>query len=215
MKTRSLQRVSLIFKRPVSALPKLTTPCQMESPIKATVASEVFSEYPQKSLRKRKAAVLQAQPASSDSELSPLSDDEPVVAEKPAKKKRKVATKTMVVADEACFAAAGDAATPVKMTRRKRKVKAAAAEEDIAEYTQGNQMPRQRKRKPRVVEPAVYDIPDVERKETTFKGNMHPRVSALLLIGHLHFISGRLGYARFSHPPYLIGDADISMARPV
>jgi hypothetical protein len=154
----------------------------MEPPIKAplsagltTVETEVFSEHPQRSLRKRKAAILRSQPASSDSELSPLSDEEPVIVKKPAKKKRKVAAKAKVVLNEGDFAAAGDAA---EMTKSKGKVKAAVAEAEIVEYTQENQMPKKRKRKPTTIEPAVYNIPDVERKEATFKGELRPQVSA-------------------------------------
>jgi hypothetical protein len=195
MKRLSVRLISLI-----PALPKLGTPPQMGPPIKAplsagltTVETEAFSEHPQRSLRKRKAAVLRSQPASSDSELSPLSDEEPVVVKKPAKKKRKVAAKVKVVLNEGDFAAAG----PVEMTKSKRKAKAAVAEAEIVEYTQEDQMPKKRKRKPTVIEPAVYDIPDVERKEATFKGELHPQVSTSSLICHSLF-SGRLGYASFS-----------------
>lgn len=175
------------------ALSKPSTLHKMKPPITAplpaaltTVESEVFSEHHKQSLLGRKAAVLPSQPASSDSELSPLSDQELVIAKKPARKKRKVSIKSKVVVNESSFAAADDAAKPVEMTRSKRKVKAAIAEAEILEDMQENQMSkkRKRKRKPTVIEPAVYDIPDVERKETTFKGKLHPQVSASLLMGH-------------------------------
>jgi len=180
---------------PALPKPKLPTLRQMEHPIKAplsasagltTVESDVFSEHPKISLLECKAAVLRTQPASSDSELSPLSDEEPVIAKKPAKKRRKVVVKSKVVVNEECFAAAVDAAKPVEMTRSKRKVKAALAEAEISEDTQEDQMPKtkKRKRKPAVIEPAVYHIPDVERKETTFKGKLHSQLSTSLLMGH-------------------------------
>lgn len=111
-------------------------------------------------------------PASSDSEPSPLPEEEPMVAKRPAKKKRRVANRTEVVENEG-FAAA----EPVKMTKRKNKAKAPMAEEETLEYTQENQTPKRRKRRPIVAEPVVHDIPDVERKETTFKGKSHPQVT--------------------------------------
>ena len=174
------------MKRLISLIPallKLTTLRQMEPPLRpplsaglttATVTSDVLSENPQRSLRKRKADVLRTQPVSSDSELSPLSDEEPVIVKKPAKKKRKVATNTKVVLNEGCSAAAGEAAKLHEETRSKRKVKTAVAEAESLEYTQEDQMPKKRKRKPTVIEPVVYDIPDVERKETTFRGELNP-----------------------------------------
>ena len=176
--------------RLISLIPALR---KMEPPLKpplsvglttATVTSDVFSENPQRSLRKRKAAVLRTQPVSSDSELSPLSDEEPVIVKnKPAKKKRKVATKTTkVVLNEGCSTAAGDAAKLIEKRRSKRKVKTAVAEAEILEYTQEIQTPKKRKRKPTIIEPVVYDIPDVESKETTFRGELHPQASASSLM---------------------------------
>ena len=157
----------------------------MQSPIKVPPSAnlntigpeEVFSVGPRKSLRKRKAAVLRPQPTSSDSELSPLPEEGPVVAKRPAKKRRKVTTRVEVVENEEFFAAAGGAADLVKTPKRKRKVKAAMAEEETLEYTQESETPKKRTRKPKVVEPVVYNIPDVERKETTFKGKSHPQVT--------------------------------------
>jgi len=194
MKGLSLRLISLI-----PTLPKLATPRQMEPLIKATLESEVFSEHPRKSLRKRKATVLRSQPASSDSELSPLSDEGPVIVKKPAKKKRKVATKTKVVLNER-YSAAADAANPGEMTRSRRKVRAAVAEADILEYTQESQLPKKRKRKSTVIEPVVYNIPDVERKEATFKGELHLQIFESSLMAHsLHFRSIRI--CEFLAPP--------------
>ena len=201
------------MKRLISLIPallKLTTLRQMEPPLKpplcagfttATVTSDVPSENPQRSLRKRKAAVLRTQPVSSDSELSPLSDEESVIVKKPAKKKRKVATNSNVVLNEGCSAAAGEATKLLeKKTRSKRKAKTAVAEVESLEYTQEDQIPKKRKRKPTVIEPVVYDIPDVERKETTFRGELHPQVSASTLMGHpIHIRSIRI--CTFLAPP--------------
>jgi hypothetical protein len=216
-----MKRFSVRLASLIPTLPKLATLRQMESPIKvqhsaglATAESERFPEYPQKSLRKRKAAVLRPQPASSDSELSPLSDEEPLIAKKPARKKRKVATKTKLAVNEGCSASADDDAEPLKTIRRNRKVKVAVAEEDILEYTQEDQMPKKRKRKAKVIEPVIYDIPDVERKETTFKGKPHPQVSAPLLMGHSpHFRSIRI--CTFLAPPISHCGTNTSITRPV
>ena len=209
--TRASVRLVLMSLAPALLKPKLPTLRQMEPPIKAllsasaaltTVEPQAFSEHPKKALLECKAAILRTQPASSDSELSPLSDEEPVIAKKPAKKKRKVVIKSKVVVNEGCFTAAVDAAKPVEMRRSKRKVKAAAAEIEISEDTQEDQMPKtkKRKRKSAVIEPAVYDIPDVERKETTFKGKLHPQASASLLMGHSpHYRSIRI--CTFLAPP--------------
>ena len=162
-----------------STLHKMAPP--IKAPLPAALTAEGFTEHKKNSLLKRKAAVLRTEPASSDSELSPLSDEEPVIAKKPARKKRKVATKSKVVVNEGTFVAA-NAAKPVEMTRSKRKAKAAVVEAEILEDTQENQTSMKRKRKPAVTEPAVYDIPDVERKETTFKGKLHPQASICILI---------------------------------
>ena len=211
--TRASVRLVLMSLAPALLKPKLPTLRQMEPPIKAplstsaaltTVEPQAFSEHPKKALLECKAAILRTQPASSDSELSPLSDEEPVIAKKPAKKKRKVVIKSKVVVNEGCFAAAVGTAKPVEMRRSKRKVKAAAAEAEaeISEDTQEDQMPKtkKRKRKSAVIEPAVYDIPDVERKETTFKGKLHPQASASLLMGHSpHYRSIRI--CTFLAPP--------------
>lgn len=169
----------------------------MESPIKGppsasldTVASgQVLSVGPGTSLRKRKAVVLQPQPASSDSELS---EEEPMVARRPPKKKRKVPTKTEVVQSKECFAVASGAMEPVKMTKRKRQAKAAMAEEEALGDAQENESPKKRTRKPRAVEPAVYNIPDVERKETTFRGMPHPRVTQILI--NRSFVSSQVDW---------------------
>ena len=204
--TRASVRLLLISLAPALPKPKLPTLRQMEPLTKAylsapagltTIESKTFSERPKKSLLECKPPVLRAQPASSDPELSPLSDEEPVIAKKPAKKKRKVVIKSKVVVNEGCLVAAVDAAKPVEMTRSKRKVKAAVAdaEAEILEDTQEDEMPKtkKRKRKPAVVEPVVYHIPDVEKKETTFKGKLLPQVSASLLMGPSpHYRSTRI-----------------------
>ena len=181
MKTRSVPLVSLVFK------PTLVPALHMERPIKASLfagpptvkPAEVFPGGLEHSPRKRKIAVLSPQPTSSESELTPLTEEEPVVAKKPSKKKRKVATKT-VVENEDSF---GEEAEPVRRTNRKRKVKVAMAEEETLEGVHENRIPKKRRRKPKVIEPVVYDIPAVERKETTFKGKSHPQVTRILING--------------------------------
>lgn len=63
-----------------------------------------------------------------------------------------------------------EAETPPK---RRRKGKKAIVDDDaeVAEDGETQTKKTPRKRKPKVQEPVVYDIPDVMRKETTFKGN--------------------------------------------
>ena len=168
---RMLMSLTPALSKP-SALHKMKPPIKAPLPAALTTAEhEALSE--KKSLLEPRAVVLRTQPASSDSELSPLSDEEPVVAKKPARKKRKVAIKRKVVVDEGSLAAADDAAKPVETTRSKRRAKVAVVEAENLEDTQENQMSKKRKRKPTVIEPAVYDIPDVEKKESTFKGRSH------------------------------------------
>lgn len=62
--------------------------------------------------------------------------------------------------------------TPKTKATRKTKASPAKAEADPTGDVDGQATPVKtpRKRKPKVIEPIVYDIPDVERKETTFKG---------------------------------------------
>ncbi|KAG8908806.1 hypothetical protein FRB99_003044 [Tulasnella sp. 403] len=55
-----------------------------------------------------------------------------------------------------------------KRKTRAKKVKSTVVEED--EVVVAEKSPR--KRRTKVIEPVVYDIPDVERKETTFKGRL-------------------------------------------
>lgn len=169
----------------------------MEPPIKGplsasldTVASgQVLSVGPGTSLRKRKAAVLQPQPASSDSELS---EEEPVIARRPPKKKRKVPTKTEVAQSKECPAVASGAVEPVKTTKGKRKAKAAMAEKETLGDAQETETPKKRTRKPKAVEPVVYNIPDVDRKETTFKGMPRPRVTQILI--NKSFVSSQVDW---------------------
>jgi hypothetical protein len=159
----------------------------MESPTKeppsaaittAKSGAPLFSNGPKKSPRKRKAAALRPQPTLSDSDLSPLSETEPVIAREPAKKKRKVAPKAEAVENEEyiqeCIATADDTADPVNRKKGKRKVKPAMTEEDISGCMQEDEAPKKRKRRPRAIGPVAYDIPAVERKEATFKGELRP-----------------------------------------
>lgn len=64
-------------------------------------------------------------------------------------------------------------------TPKKKKVKqevaaagGASADASEAEATPSKKAKTPRKRKPKVTEPIVYDIPDVEKRETTFKGRL-------------------------------------------
>jgi len=180
MKRPSARLISPIFKPITVPTLGMLTPARQIGPsinvppsagLATIEPEEMFSEVPKKSLRKRKAVVLGPQPPASDSELSSLSEEESVKPRKPPKKKRKVATKTEVVEGEESFTVAGEV---VRTTKRKRKVKASMAEEETLGHIQENETPKKSKRKPKVIEPVVYDIPDVVKKNSTFKGMLSP-----------------------------------------
>lgn len=71
---------------------------------------------------------------------------------------------------------------PRSKRRRKseRKVNKIASVDEEGADNADVQAKTPRKRKPKITEPVVYDIPEVERKETTFKGGLHLFLPSLL-----------------------------------
>jgi hypothetical protein len=77
---------------------------------------------------------------------------------------------------------------------RKRKVISPSAEDVDSDVYEEDTEPRSKRRKP--ASSTAHEIPDVEHKETTFKGkfHLHPAVSKSSLSLCLYYCSGRLGY---------------------
>ncbi|WVR08036.1 UV damage endonuclease UvdE [Kwoniella sp. DSM 27419] len=162
-------------ERDTTSSEEALTPVQSDEEVKHAVDDAV-----ERSLSKRKRAAKQdldyaeGSQASEGSELSApeseLSEAPPPVKKTPRKKatpkKAKVKAEGEGAEDDA--ADEGESAKkPKKATPKKSRLA-----KDEPEYdSEGNEIVK-KKRKPKVYPKKVYDIPDVERKTTTFKGRL-------------------------------------------
>ncbi|WWC92830.1 UV damage endonuclease UvdE [Kwoniella dendrophila CBS 6074] len=114
--------------------------------------------------------------AASESELSEPEEPEPKPKKKTTPKKkaatpRKAKPKPKAEDEEADVDEDGEEGETPKKTKKATPKKSRVAKDEPEYDDEGNEIVK-KKRKPKVYEKKVYEIPDVERKTTTFRGRL-------------------------------------------